>query len=240
MRIFFKGFNFSQDGPGNRLVFHLQGCNMKCPWCSNPEGLALRGGTGYSVDALTDEVLRSRPMFFDGGGLTLTGGEVTFQAAAAHRLLSAVHAEGVSTCIETNGISPRLPEFFPHLDLLIMDVKHYDGEKHRAVTGASNERTLENLSRALDAGVKTLVRIPLIGGFNASEEDARAFASLFSPLRERGDLSVELLSYHEYGRVKYEKLGLPYTLGKEAYVSREDLEKFSDVLTASGIKMIKT
>ena len=238
--LFQKGFHYAQDGPGNRLIYHLQGCNLRCPWCSNPEGLSFEGGTEYSVDALIDEVLRSRPMFFDGGGVTLTGGEVTGQADGALALLSAVHEKGVSTCIETNCISPRLPEFFPHLDLLIIDVKHYDGEKHRAVTGASNERTLENLSRALDAGVKTLVRIPLIGGFNASEEDARAFASLFSPLRERGDLSVELLSYHEYGRVKYEKLGLPYTMGKEAYVSREDLEKFSDVLTASGIKMIKT
>ncbi len=43
LRIFQKGWNFMQDGPGNRLVYHLQGCNLHCPWCSNPEGMPLGG-----------------------------------------------------------------------------------------------------------------------------------------------------------------------------------------------------
>ena len=54
MRIFQRGFNFSQDGPGNRLVYHLQGCNLRCPWCSNPEGLDLHGGTPAAVEELLD------------------------------------------------------------------------------------------------------------------------------------------------------------------------------------------
>ncbi|MBE6567603.1 MAG: radical SAM protein [Ruminococcaceae bacterium] len=238
--LFQKGFHYNQDGPGNRLIYHLQGCNMRCPWCSNPEGLSFTGGDGYTVDALVDEVKRSRPMFFDGGGVTLTGGEVTGQADGALALLSRVHGMGVSTCIETNGTSPRLPAFFPHLDLLIMDVKHYDTEKHRAVTGVSNEMTIKNLALALEAGVKTLLRIPLIGTFNASEADAHGFAALFSAIKEKGDFSVELLSYHEYGRTKYEKLGLPYTMGKDAFVSREAFEKFATVLRDAGIKLITT
>ena len=63
LRIFQKGFNFSQDGPGNRLVYHLQGCNLRCPWCSNPEGIPLEGGDCRSVDELVEEVMRSRAMF---------------------------------------------------------------------------------------------------------------------------------------------------------------------------------
>ena len=238
--IFQKGFHYNQDGPGNRLIYHLQGCNLRCPWCSNPEGLDFAGGTGYSVASLVDEVKRSRPMFFDGGGLTLTGGEVTGQMDGVLTLLHDVHGMGVSTCIETNGISSRLPELFPYLDLLIMDVKHHDPECHRTVTGASNEMTLENFASALDAGVKTLVRIPLVGGFNASEEDAHAFATLFSRMKARGAFSVELLSYHEYGRAKYEKLGIPYAMGKDAFVSPEAYQTFSSVLQNADIKLVKT
>lgn len=238
--LFQKGFHYNQDGPGNRLIYHLEGCNLRCPWCSNPEGLSFAGGTGYAVAALVDEVKRSRPMFFDGGGLTLTGGEVTCQADAALSLLGEVKAMGVSTCIETNGISPRLPEFFPFVDHLIMDVKHYDPEAHRRVTGASNEGTLKNLSLALAEGKKPLVRIPLIGGFNASETDAHRFAALLRSLGEIGAFSVELLSYHEYGRAKYEKLGLPYTMGKDAFVPAEDYKRFSDILQEAGIKITKT
>ena len=238
--LFQKGFHYNQDGPGNRLIYHLQGCNLRCPWCSNPEGLSFEGGTGHSVASLVDEVKRSRPMFFDGGGLTLTGGEVTCQADAALRLLRETHGMGVSTCIETNGISERLPEFFPFLDLLIMDVKHHDPETHRAVTGAPNGRTLANLACALQSGVKTLVRIPLIGTFNASKADARAFAAIFRSVKEYGDLAVELLTYHEYGRTKYEKLGLPYTMGADAFVSADAFRRFSDILRDADIKLIKT
>ena len=235
--LFQKGFHYAQDGPGNRLIYHLQGCNLRCPWCSNPEGLACTGGTGYPVDALADEVLRSRPMFFDGGGLTLTGGEVTVQAEAALRLLTQVKAEGVSTCIETNGISTHLPAFFPVTDHLIIDVKHHDPERHRSVTGASNERTLENLSLAVKEGKEVLVRIPLIGGFNASLKDAEAFAALFLRLGVQG---CELLPYHEYGRSKYERLSMPYTMTEDAKITNEQKARFADVLCAAGIQIIKT
>ena len=238
--LFQKGFHYAQDGPGNRLIYHLQGCPLRCPWCSNPEGLAREGGDGYSVDALFDEVMRSRPMFFDGGGLTLTGGEVTLQADEALDLLSRVAAASVSTCIETNAISARIPEFFPHVDHLIMDIKHHDPEVHRRVTGVSNEKAIENLSLAVRAGKNPLVRIPLVGGFNASLQDAEQFARLFLDAGLGDGGRVELLSYHEYGKAKYERLGLPYTMGKEAFVSADDYRKFSDVLSASGIKIIKT
>lgn len=72
LRVFQRGFNFSQDGPGNRLVFHLQGCNLRCPWCSNPEGLTMEGGWVATPEALSEEAIRSRLMFFEGGGVTLT------------------------------------------------------------------------------------------------------------------------------------------------------------------------
>ena len=77
MKIFNKGFNFRQDGPGNRLVYHLQGCNMRCIWCSNPEGMDMCGGRDVTVAQMLDECKRSRAMFFSGGGVTFTGGEAT-------------------------------------------------------------------------------------------------------------------------------------------------------------------
>ncbi len=55
VNIFQKGFNFSQDGPGNRLVYHLQGCNMHCPWCSNPEGISEKGSI-MVTEGINDEI----------------------------------------------------------------------------------------------------------------------------------------------------------------------------------------
>ncbi len=240
IRVFQKGFNYSQDGPGNRLVWHLQGCNLRCPWCSNPEGLELSGGREYTVEELAAEARDSSLMFFDGGGVTLTGGEVTLQLSRVKELLTRLHEDGINTCVETNGISPALPELFPALDLLIMDVKHYDREKHRAVTGSGNEATWKNASAALEAGQPLLLRIPLIGGFNASLEDAARFADLFRQIGVPGRARVELLRYHEYGRDKYKKLGLAYTMDETAKVPLSVLERYEEILRASGIEVVRT
>ena len=88
LKIFQKGFNYSQDGQGNRLVYHLQGCNMKCRWCANPEGMPAGGAMirekdksprlsyeEHPVDEVYEEILSCKPMIFDGGGVTFSGGE---------------------------------------------------------------------------------------------------------------------------------------------------------------------
>lgn len=240
LRIFQRGFNFSQDGPGNRLVYHLQGCNLHCPWCSNPEGLPMEGGWIAAPEDLAMEAVRSRLMFFEGGGVTLTGGEVTLQWEAVHRLLSLLKEEGIHTCIETNGTSPHLPELFPVVDLLIMDLKHHDSVRHKAVTGMGIERTIANITAALTAGQPLALRIPLIGGFNASVQDAEQFAALLNRLNVGKRATVELLLYHEYGRSKYEKLHLPYTVGPEAHVSDGTRQQMEQILRRSGLTVIRT
>ena len=200
----------------------------------------MKGGKEYSVDELVAEVLRSQMMFFDGGGVTLTGGEVTMQFEEVKELLTKLHEQGVHTCIETNGICKRLPELFPVLDLLIMDIKHYDPAVHQTVTGLPNRFTIENVSAAIRAGQEMALRIPLIGGFNASEEDARGFAELFSQLGVPGKATVELLTYHEYGKDKYASLGVEYTMTADAKVSREQLRGYEQILASAGITLIKT
>lgn len=240
LSIFQKGFNFSQDGPGNRLVYHLQGCNLRCPWCANPEGMACAGGKSCEVDALVEEVLRSRAMFFDGGGVTLTGGEVSVQLPAARELLARVHAAGVHTAIETNAAVARLPELFPHLDLLIMDVKHHDASALLSVTGAQLPMVAQNLRAALDMGLPTAVRIPVIGGFNAGIEHAEGFANLFDALCVGTRATIELLPYHDFGRDKWEKRGLSYAMDESAFVPPTTIAQMEALLRTRGYTVVHT
>lgn len=240
IRIFQKGFNYSQDGPGNRLVFHLQGCNLHCPWCSNPEGLSCTGGQTLSVEELARQADSARMMFFDGGGVTLTGGEVTMQFEAVKALLTLLKEKKIHTAIETNGCHVRLPELYPLVDHLIMDCKHYDSEIHRQVTGLSCGMAHENLAIAISSGLRPAVRIPLIGGFNASEADAAGFAHLFRDLGLPGKGTLELLTYHEYGKEKYARLGMEYTMTETSRISPETLQIFTRILTDAGITLIRT
>ena len=283
VRVLQRGFNFSQDGPGNRLVVHLQGCNMHCPWCSNPESMASEGvvmAASPAADALcpkgavrngvpdqavcktcekpcltlpgrelrfscesvpAEELLReirsAVPLFFDGGGVTFTGGEATVQFDALSFLLHTLHDEGVHTALETNGSHPRLAQLLCDVDFLIFDVKHWDDETHRRVIGCSNCQTVQNLHIAAETRAQLAVRIPLIGGFNDTPDDAKAFAGLLSVLKPAHTL--EVLRYHEYGRDKWKQCGMTYTM-HDAFVSDETYETFCGVLRDGGLTLVRT
>lgn len=237
IRFFQKGFNYSQDGPGNRLVYHLQGCNMRCPWCANPEGLGTGGGQTADTEAMLEEAVRSRSMFFEGGGVTFTGGEPTLQFEALSELLRGLQKNGVDTALETNASHPRLPELFPYVDHLMMDFKQPFDDRHRAATGVGNQVVLANLRRACAEHPDVSIRIPLINGYNASQEDMEAFAEAlrFVP----STVGVEPLRYHEYGLSKWEQLGLPYAV-KKGHISDEQLCSFLQMLHECGIRTVRT
>jgi len=240
IKVFHKGFNYSQDGQGNRLVYHLQGCNMRCPWCANPEGISVSGPSCVECDIgeMVEEALRSTPMFFDGGGVTLTGGEPTLQYDAVAELLARLKASAVHTALETNGTHERLSELFPLVDELIVDLKHYDSAVHKTHTGIDNEMVITNIQAAREARSQLLCRIPLVSGFNADIADIPGFIRLLRELNFPG-LSVELLTYHEFGREKWAKCGMQYRV-ENGLVPPGIVSKFTAKCKDNGIRLIKT
>ena len=237
MKIFQRGFNFRQDGPGNRLVYHLQGCNMHCIWCSNPEGMNPDGGSDRSVDDIFDEISRSRMMFFSGGGVTFTGGEATLQHKELGELLKKCHEAGIHTAIETNGTSVHLPELLPFVDYLMMDFKHYDSEILRRYTRVGNEIIKQNYEKICAMGRQYHVRIPLIREFNASdpERDAERFASYFASA-DTTNVRFEFLPYHEYGKEKWKE----EYLVKQGFVDKETIRIFRETFEKHGLPLIVT
>lgn len=292
MKVFQKGFNYSQDGPGNRLVCHMQGCNMRCPWCSNPEGLLPEGilmtdekwleeflcpfgaikdkvlnrqiceqcesrdcvtrhrsrgivhsCTEIAEGELAQEIIAGEMMFYDGGGVTFTGGECTLQFEELMQVLKLVKQVGINTCIETNGSHPHLAKLFPYVDHLIMDCKQVNGEKHRQWTGISNKRILENLELAAELHPSVHIRVPLIGGVNDSEEDMEKFLQFFDRISEHGtrkNVSFELLRYHEYGKKKWAACGWTYKMTEEAKIDAATVRAFIGRIREAGLTYVET
>ena len=233
MRIFAKGFNFNQDGPGNRLVYHLAGCNMHCPWCSNPEGMSGTEGRTYTVEQIVEECKSCRLLFFGGGGVTFTGGEATLQADELLQVLQQLKSEGIHTAIETNGTAERLPEIATYVDYLIMDFKHYDGYKLKQITGIGDERIKKNFEYFCGSKRQLHIRIPLINGFNV--EDPKAFVAYFTK-QDTTQVSFELLPYHEYGKSKWQTA---YTV-VNGFVSVEQIKLFEQAFIDAGLNIINT
>lgn len=234
MKILQKGFNYSQDGPGNRLVYHLQGCNFKCKWCSNPESMTPDSESAQDTDDdyIIEEIKRSRMMFFDGGGVTFTGGEPTLQFDSLKKILQAVKKEGINTAIETNGSHPKLCELSGLVDYLIMDIKQPDDDIHKKFVAHSNAQTLKNLELLTKSGRELHLRIPLINGVNT---DPEVFVRLFKSV-DMSKSDIEILPYHEYGKCKWTK---EYEI-TDGFVSDETLKVFTSRLADEGFKIIKT
>ena len=241
--IFQKGFNYSQDGPGNRLVYHLSGCNLKCPWCSNPEGLEItKDAISLSIEAIVKEALSCRMMFIDGGGVTLTGGEVTCQRDAVFTLLNQLKENGINTCIETNASLKDCEEIFKAVDFMIADFKSPDAEKLKEITGADLEIIKKNLLFRAKTDKPLLVRVPLINGFNNGKENAVLFAEFFEQLKAQSGndkLKFEILTYHEYGKEKYEKQSKEYKV-ENGFVTPEDVKALATEIKNKNLDLIHT
>jgi pyruvate formate lyase activating enzyme len=234
MKILQKGFNYSQDGPGNRLIYHTQGCNFHCKWCSNPESMNMNSSEAknFTVDELADEASRSRMMFFGGGGVTFTGGECTLQCDELISLLKKLQELNINTAIETNGSSPRLPEIAEYVDYLIMDFKHYDDELHKKWIGSSNEQVKKNAEYFLKSGRKIHFRIPIIKGVNDAPE---GFVDFFKQF-DTSNADFEFLPYHEFGKDKWtEKYEIT-----DGFISDETLKKFNELFSENSMKIIVT
>ncbi len=233
MKIFGKGFNFNQDGPGNRLVYHLSGCNMRCIWCSNPDGMESSAGKDYAIEELLKECISCKPMFFSGGGVTFTGGEASLQADELLDLLKKLKRENIHTAIETNGTSPRLKEILVFIDYLIMDFKHFDSDILKKFTGVGNEVIKKNFEANCKVGRQQHIRIPLINGVNA--DCPQGFAQYFSKFNTQNTV-FEFLPYHEYGK---EKWTTPYKV-ENGFITAEILKKYNDTFKQYGLTTVTT
>ncbi|MBQ6846258.1 MAG: hypothetical protein IJO61_03930, partial [Oscillospiraceae bacterium] len=99
---------------------------------------------------------------------------------------------------------------------------------------------IKNIRFSKDMEKPLALRIPLIGGFNASKEDAYGFCKLFDLLGVKENITLELLPYHEYGKDKYKSLGMEYQMTEDAFVSKENLSEIEKIFLESKIKLIKT
>lgn len=202
-------------------------CVRSCP----TSALTLKG---YTIDTatITDRATRMRSFFRNsGGGVTLTGGEVTAQPEFAVALLEGLNGAGIHTIVETCGAcsAADFDAVTGAADTVYLDLKCIDPEEHRRYTGSGNGRILENArrlgSQAQKSGPEVLVRIPLIPGITDTEANLRG---IFAFMQEAGLDAAEPLPYNPAAPAKYEWLGIPYPLDSLRVIGRSDVIDPSD------------
>ncbi len=202
------------DDRGYGKVIHKELC-LNCGSCVEncPSGALKRIGREMTVEEVISEVEKDSIFYRKtGGGVTLSGGEPFAQAEFVEELLGQLKENRIRTAVETSGYVSRqvLERCKDKVDLFLYDIKHMDEKVHKAYTGVSNRRILDNLKYLNSCGKKIWIRIPLIPRINMEWDNIRRTFKLAEGFAcvER----VELLPYHRYGVGKYEQLSMDYEL----------------------------
>ena len=208
----------SVDGPGVRFVLFLQGCKMRCQYCHNPDTWKLGIGEEKSAREILDFALRYQSYWGDEGGITVSGGEPLLQIDFLLEFFKLAKAEGVHTTIDTAGwpfthkepFFSKFKELMDYTDLVMLDLKHIDDDKHRVLTKQSNA-TILDCARYLDEIHKDVwIRHVLVPGHTDDDQALQRLSDFISTLHNVR--RVEVLPYHSFGMHKWQELGLKYEL----------------------------
>ncbi len=225
------------DGPGVRFVFFLAGCPFRCLYCHNPDTWTFSSGRPVTIEEALAEVRPYAGFLKRVGGVTLSGGEPLTQPAFARALLEAVHDDlGLHTALDTQGFLGHKVDdgFFDAVDLVLLDVKHSDDARHRALTGRALAPTLDFARRLVRLGKRMWIRHVLVPGWTDDPAHLDRLADLLldlGPAVER----VDVLPYHRLGAPKWADLGRPYALAEVDPPSAVAVAAAVDRLVARGL-----
>jgi pyruvate formate lyase activating enzyme len=226
------------DGPGVRVVGWTTGCQFRCLYCHNPDTWNMNNGVPVTLDRATEELRKYRHgLKIMSGGFTLSGGEPLMQDRFVVKLFTAIKVMGIHTALDTNGfLGSRLSDAeLEQIDLVLLDLKMWDPDRHRLLTGMDNAPVLDFARRLAERKRSIWVRFVLVPGLSDDTENianiARFAASLGNVER------VDVLPFHQMGRFKWKELKLNYTLDDVQPPSVDTIERACAQFRSEGLQV---
>jgi len=225
------------DGPGVRVVAWTAGCMWRCRYCHNPDTWTMSNGIPVTVTRAAEELRKYRHgLKVMSGGFTLSGGEPLMQHRFAVKLFTAAKAMGIHTALDSNGFyGDRLTDAeLETIDLVLLDIKTWDPERHRALTGMDVAPTLDFARRLAARRRPIWVRYVLVPGVTDNMADISSLAAFAGGL---GNVErVDVLPFHQMGQYKWKKLGIPYSLEGVEPPDQDLVEAACAVFRGAGLK----
>jgi pyruvate formate lyase activating enzyme len=223
----------THDGPGIRMVVFLQGCNLRCAYCHNPDTISPTGGNLITIDELVDRAKNLKSYFGATGGVTASGGEPLLQAKGLYNFFQELKKNGIHTNIDTNGAVfntdvRRLLD--DHTDLVMLDIKNTDSLGYLKITGIKDVGTAKKLADHREASQKPFwLRYVLIPEITGTTEQLHKLGTEWGHYKMVE--KIEIQPYHKLGIHKWEALGWEYALSNARQNTAEELEQTSHILS---------
>lgn len=234
------------DGPGIRTTVFFKGCNLNCPWCSNPENIkfdiekyACDGeekefGFEINLDDLENEILKDKIFFETGGGVTFSGGEPLLQFKKIEPLLVSLKDKNINMCIETAlMVSEDFLEIaLKYIDEFIVDIKILDSEIGKQVLNAQVDLYYKNLDKLFSSNNNVTLRLPMSEEYTLTDNNIEKVLEL---LKKYGPKKVELFELHSLGEKKYKVLNKEMKLFKK--ISPKKVKSLYEKIADLGINV---
>ena len=216
------------DGPGVRFVVFMQGCNLKCGYCHNPDTQNVDGGTEMTAEEIVKKVLRYKNYFGEDGGITVSGGEPLLQAEFLFELFTLCKENGIHTAIDTSGsiLNDSVKKLLTVTDCVLLDIKMTNNDDYEKYIGTTLTKVLTFLDELEVREIDTWIRQVIVPTVNDTEENIRKLSDIIKG--KKCVKKVELLPFRKLCKEKYEKLGMdfPFDIYPSANVKKvKELEK---------------
>lgn len=235
------------DGPGVRYVLFLQGCNMRCKYCHNPETWSFDDAkfTVSAKDAFNKAYKYKNYWRKNGkpnGGITVSGGEPLLQIDFVTEFFKYAKEKGVHTTLDSSGSAftreepffSKFNELLKYTDLVMLDIKHIDDEEHRKLTGHTNKNILDCARYLSEQGIPMWIRHVLVPGITDNDEYLKKTREFIDTLDTV--MKVEVLPYHTLGEYKWKELGIPYKLEGVEPPTEERIQNAKKILEFNKYK----
>lgn len=216
------------DGPGIRVVIFMQGCNLRCLYCHNPETWCKESDNAMSVDEVVEKVLKYKNYISKNGGVTFSGGEPLLQSEFIYECCKRLKEENIHICIDTSGVGRNYTNLIDLVDLFIVDVKSIYEDEYKYITGYSIDEYSKFMCLLQSKNKKIWLRQVVVPTINDDEKHMEDLAMYVKGLKNIE--KVELLPYHTMGKDKYIKLNIKYRLEDIENMSKTKLEYLKTVL----------
>lgn len=218
------------DGPGIRFVVFMQGCNLRCGYCHNPDTWTCGEGTLYSPEEIADKVERYKSYFGKEGGITVSGGEPLLQANFVRELFTLCKKRGINTCLDTSGsiMNDDILSLLDVCDRVLLDIKFTNDEDYKKHVGCSIQKPLEFLGVLKQKNIPTRIRHVVVPTLTDGEDNIRKIHDLATSHANVD--KVELLPFRKICKTKYDNLGIEFSFDKYDTPNKELMDKLNGIL----------
>lgn len=218
------------DGPGIRFVVFMQGCNLRCGCCHNPDTWNIGEGTPYTAEDVVKKVVRYKEYFGSEGGITVSGGEPLLQADFVRELFELCHKEDINTCLDTSGsiMNDKIKALLEVTDRVLLDIKYTGDALYKEHAGCNLQSVLNFLGYLNQKSISVTLRQVIIPTLNDNEENIRNFKMIAD---NYGCVDkTELLPFKKICQVKYDKLGIQFPFAHIPEPNKETMAKLNEIL----------